>query len=258
MNVLELMQNAAKIYLDLAYPDGPSKSVREKMQAFALISDDESLLASPLMERENTRYCMRLGNAAYPHMKLTFSIEDKRPVFYVDAHDSHFSVSKDIPGYDRLVLMREQNQALKKRIERSWKRAGIPIFGEVSPEVDKKKTCTDKIILAIDDEVQILDILGIIVQSLGAKFLRAQSISDAKRICGEREHIDAIFCDVMMPEESGYDFVAWLKQEESTIPVYFITGLTAEHVVADGVQAILQKPFSAKSILRIIRKLPDN
>ena len=62
----------------------------------------------------------------------------------------------------------------------------------------------------------------------------------------------------MMPGESGEVFVAWLKEAHPEVPVYFITGLSQEDIGKIQIAEVLQKPFSAKSVMRIMKSLRQN
>ena len=263
MNLLQQTQIAAEIYLKFAYPKGPPKKVLKQIKEFRELQSDEALLVWPAIEKEETRYCFRMGNQNYPHMKLTFSLEDSHPIFYVDVHDSHFSLPPGVPGYDKLQALRKSNKKLKQDIEAAWAAEKLPIFGQQSREFkDENRNCAGMKVLAVDDEIQILDMLKIIVTSLGGEFLRAESAAQARDLIKDRKNLPhLIFCDIMMPEESGYEFASWLKKEEYGVPIFFITGLTVEKLDEKldiiNLAKVLQKPFSAKSVIEIMKTFAD-
>jgi len=256
MNLLQSVKLATQIYLKKAYENGPPAGVSEKVDALENLKVDAKFLAWGVLEREGNRYSFRLGNLGYPHMKLVFLLENDRPVFYVDAHDSHFNLPAGVPGYDKLMTLRQSNKQMKQRIEAAMAAANLPIFGRM-PSVGKlKKICAGMTVLAIDDEVQILEMLGLIVTNLGAVFLSAQSAEEGRGLIASKGLPDLIFCDIMMPKESGYDFVAWLKKKKIVIPVFFITGYALNQVYKDGYAEVLQKPFSARSVMQIMKSVP--
>ena len=256
MNLLQLVQLAIQVYLKNAYPQGaPAEAIETANQANAFESDEE-LLSWSEFEVEDQRYHLRLGNHEYPHMKMVFLLEDNRPLFYVDAHDSHFQLSKNSPDYSKIIALRKVNGKLKQVIEIAWSAEKLPLFARNTNLRDLKKDCKGLTVLAIDDEIQILEMLGIIVKSLGAVFLRAQSAAEARHQIGASGLPDLIFCDIMMPDESGYDFVNWFREQGyQSIPIYFITGYALGQVYEDGFTEVLQKPFSAKSIMKIMKSL---
>lgn len=253
MNLLQSVKLATQIFLKKAYPDGPPKPVQEKVDALETLREEDALISWSALEREGNRYSFRLGNSGYPHMKLVFLLESSRPVFYVDAHDSHFNLPPGVPGFDKLMALRQSNKSLKQLIEGAWAAANLVIFGQQVSAINLKKVCSGMRVLAVDDEVQILEMLGLIITNLGAEFLSAQSAEEGRNLIDKHGLPDLIFCDIMMPRESGYDFVNWLKSQSYSVPLYFITGYALNQVYKDGYAEVLQKPFSAKSVMGIMK-----
>jgi len=254
MNLLELARKAAQAYLRHAYPDTPPEAARDKVQKLGSLTTESALFDLPELEKEGGRYFLRLGNVRYPHMKLAFTLDGGQPQFYVDAHDAHFNLPPNTPGFDKLLELREYNRGLKQTIENDWDRHGVPVFGRAKQQLLHHKICQGMRVLAIDDEPQILDMLYIIVASLGAKLYRAESAAEAREAIARHGAPHVILCDIMMREESGYEFVAWLKQQRLNAPVYYLTGLSLDQVDREGVEGVLQKPFSAKSVMSILKK----
>lgn len=255
MKLLQSVKLATEIFLKKAYPEGIPGNVSEKVDALGELREDYELISWSVLEKEGNRYSFRLGNRNYPHMKLVFLLENERPVFYVDAHDSHFNLPAGVPGYDRLMALRKGNKELKQHIEGAFAAANLPVFGGTASAAGLKKVCKGMRVLAVDDEVQILEMLGLIVTNLGAEFYSGQSAEEGRNIIRTHGLPDLIFCDIMMPRESGYDFVAWLKNENYMVPLYFITGYALNQVYKDGYAEVLQKPFSAKSVMQIMKSV---
>ena len=254
MNLMQQVQLATLSYLKLAYPGGTPKRIEKKVEELQEIDSKLGLLQWSGLEREENRYNFRLGNEQYQHMKLVFILEEGRPVFYVDAHDDHFKISPSVPGYEKLLAIREANRKLKKAIETAWVGEKLSIFGRQVVVPNQKKICCGTKVLVVDDEDQILDMLTLIVTSVGGQIMRAHSAEEGRKVIRQQGTPHLILCDIMMPGESGYEFVSWLKQEQVDAPVYFITGLTLEKVKKNGVCDVLQKPFSAKDIMGLMRR----
>ena len=115
---------------------------------------------------------------------------------------------------------------------------------------DKKKEFT---ILITDDEKTNLDILGSI---LAPTYNLLISRSGARALDLAREHKpDLILLDVLMPEMTGFDVIAKLKETKETenIFVIFITGLTSiedeEKGFFLGAVDYITKPFN-KAIVK--------
>lgn len=255
MNLLQQIQLATQIFLKHAYPDGIPGKIKDKVDELKNIETREALLHWSGLEVEDKRYNLRLGNASYPHMKLVFTLGPEDTIFYVDAHDSHFSLPPDMPGYDQFQKLRETNKKMKAAIEASWASEKLPVFGQPKSIITIKRICEGLRVLAVDDEPQILDMLCIITTSIGAVFQKALSAEEARQIIKQNGLPDLLFCDIMMPGESGYDFVAWFSQEYPQVPVYFITGLAQEKIGKIKIAEVLQKPFSARDVIKILKSL---
>jgi DNA-binding response OmpR family regulator len=77
-------------------------------------------------------------------------------------------------------------------------------------------------ILVIEDDPSILRLYGIILRKAGYETLEAQNGLDAWDIM-EKEYVDLIITDVMMPEMDGYEFVRLLRETNPVMPVLMIT-----------------------------------
>ena len=131
-----LLDQACRIFLELAYPDGrhtipPPKGV---FLSLPLEAPLEMVLRPPLCHPLPARsggirgYALRLGSAAHPHLKLQIvSHEDGSCVFSVDTHDAVFLDPRD-PNSGRWNQLQQSNRELKERIERAWEEAGLLTF----------------------------------------------------------------------------------------------------------------------------------
>ena len=146
-----MLLDAVRLYLEEAYGESPVPPEVRKRLAWG---DGESLAdlaagpgpnpngaggaGAPGFERTPTdappRECrhlrLRLGNRAYPHMKLAV---DRIPetddwVLAVDCHDRHILASVPPDQRGALEALFRENAALKTRIERRWTEAGQPTF----------------------------------------------------------------------------------------------------------------------------------
>ncbi|MBN1553430.1 MAG: hypothetical protein JXA11_01700 [Phycisphaerae bacterium] len=70
----------------------------------------------------------RLGNFAYPHMKLRVSRPPNRPVFLfsVDAHDAILQARPGTPDYAMLQELKANNAKIVEAIHSDWDAAGLP------------------------------------------------------------------------------------------------------------------------------------
>ena len=112
-------------------------------------------------------------------------------------------------------------------------------------------------ILVIDDDTRLRNLLQ--------RFLREQSfaVSTAKaapeaRMLLEQYKFDILIVDVMMPGESGIEFLKKLRQEDN-VPVIMLTamGETADRIngLENGADDYLPKPFEPKELVLRIRNI---
>jgi hypothetical protein len=131
------LRQAVDIYMRGAYSDGqPPEVVRRRLEWDPGL-DADSLLCHPPFERagksrsNNTAiYALRLGNSAYPHMKLQVQPWPNQAGFMlsVNTHDQVLSLDPDAEDMPAFRAIQKENQRLKEEIEEAWDRAGLPTF----------------------------------------------------------------------------------------------------------------------------------
>ena len=134
---LDLLRQAAGLYLDLAYPAGVVPEVVRRRLAWRDDCPAGELLAGPPFERAGKApgqatpiYALRLGNHRYPHMKLQIQPwpNDAGFLLSVNTHDQVAGVN--LSEVDALAFreLQAENQKLKESIEQAWDEAGLPTF----------------------------------------------------------------------------------------------------------------------------------
>lgn len=94
-------------------------------------------------------------------------------------------------------------------------------------------------VLIIDDEEKLRSLLGRIIKSEGFEVLEAGDLkSGLKKL--EQHTVDAVLCDVKLPDGNGVAFVSKIKEQHPLIEVIL---LTAYGNIADGVQAMKNGAF---------------
>lgn len=105
--------------------------------------------------------------------------------------------------------------------------------------------------LIVDDEKQMLSIVGFALEVQGFDFLEASSVPDAWRILSSR-HIDIVVLDVMMPSGSGIDLVKRIRATSNDVPIILLTALGEERDRIAGLEAgaddYVTKPFSPREL----------
>lgn len=190
----ELVNRAIEIYLKHAYQNAPqakgrrvpefpaAKSLRQILSEAHPFEDltggtPTSIAANPVPVAggEAPRvYALRLGNSAYPHMKLAV-MEAYFPgefVFAVDRHDT-FHFDPHLPGYDAWCELKEINRIVKEAVEDAWHKAGIPTLRGLRedrfdrPDLVRELRAEGHTLLVLDDDQHRAEILGGILRQAG-------------------------------------------------------------------------------------------
>lgn len=125
---------------------------------------------------------------------------------------------------------------------------------------DQGRGQTSKAIAIIDDDELIQDSLQDLIESAG---LVARCFGSAEEFLGSDLHRRAacVIADICMPEMSGLELQARLKEEESNIPIIFITvhGDARMRIQAmrEGAVEFLAKPFDHQLLLKTVRAALD-
>ena len=87
-------------------------------------------------------------------------------------------------------------------------------------------TATERRILVVDDDEDILTLVCLVLESEGYRPIPARDGLDALQILNEREPPSLILLDIMMPRMNGEELVSALKASSrlSTIPVVVMSG----------------------------------
>lgn len=118
-------------------------------------------------------------------------------------------------------------------------------------------------VLFIDDDMHILELISMVLESEGFDVVRAANGQEGKAAMLDRTQpppFDVIMVDLMMPVMDGLRFLRWLRKDaESRIPVLVLTGRcgtdTVEAVKQAGGDALLFKPIDVSKIVAQLRLL---
>ncbi|RMF46088.1 MAG: response regulator [Anaerolineae bacterium] len=106
-----------------------------------------------------------------------------------------------------------------------------------------------KHILVLDDDLFTRKLIGMMLERAGYRVSMAANAQEAMAVLRQTPPVDAITCDLMMPDVDGLHFIETLKQEAqfAHIPVVVITAAGLQGAIEKaqeaGVAAIIEKPF---------------
>jgi two-component system cell cycle sensor histidine kinase/response regulator CckA len=137
-------------------------------------------------------------------------------------------------------------------------------FKEVVKEKSFEKTLLkgSETILIIDDEDMIIDVTSRMLKKLGYKFLIAQSGHEALELfAAEKNHIDLVILDMIMPSMGGKDIYEALKKINPDVKILLSSGYSisgeAMELINRGCNGYIQKPFSYAQLSLRMREILD-
>ncbi len=118
-------------------------------------------------------------------------------------------------------------------------------------------------ILLVDDEPVVLDVCARILDQLGYRIFTAGSGKEALESFKEnRDRIDLVILDMVMPEMGGGETYNRLKTIDPGVKVLLSTGYSldgqAREIMDRGCDSFVQKPFSPEQLSRKIREILDS
>ncbi len=118
------------------------------------------------------------------------------------------------------------------------------------------------IILAIDDDQDILDYFTMVLENEGYTVLTAPTAEEGL-VAFKANDVDLVFVDLMMEEvDAGTSLVKEIKALGSKVPIYMVTSVgDSFNMNADysqlGLKGILQKPVDPKNLLKLVKRALD-
>ena len=113
-------------------------------------------------------------------------------------------------------------------------------------------------ILVADDDKHTRMLLRAVLESENYTVSTAENGEQALELL-DREHIDLVILDVMMPEMDGYEFTRIVRQTDSMLPILMVT---AKHLPEDekkgflvGTDDYITKPIDEEKLLLRIKAL---
>ena len=113
-------------------------------------------------------------------------------------------------------------------------------------------------ILVAEDDRNLKKLIVTVLRQNGYRTFEAENGSAALKTA-QREHIDLVITDVMMPEMDGYELTERLRQDNQTLPILMIT---ARETLADkrrgflvGTDDYMVKPIEPDELLMRVKAL---
>jgi len=143
-------------------------------------------------------------------------------------------------------------------------RVYLPLSDSVSEPVAKKlipdMNGHGETILLVDDEESLRSATSEVLKSMGYRVIEASNGDEAlTAFKANRDQIDLIISDVIMPRMGGLELMTQVKKLDQTMPVMLITGYDRDHVMnknllREGCQ-LLNKPFNFDILSQTIQAM---
>jgi PAS domain S-box-containing protein len=117
-------------------------------------------------------------------------------------------------------------------------------------------------VLVVEDEEVVRKLIDQALRKYGYEVLEAASGAEALQVCeAHRTRIPLMITDVVMPQMSGRELAARLRDQHPETRVLYMSGYTDDAVVRHGLldasMSFLQKPFTPGVLVRKVRETLD-
>ncbi len=131
---------------------------------------------------------------------------------------------------------------------------------ELRKQTNESKPKVSETILVVDDAAVVLQMIQDTLTSYGYKVYAADTASTALQLFEQhKDEIDLLISDVIMPEMHGPEIYYRIQATSPDIPVLFISGyadgFTLEEVRSMESVSFLQKPFTVRNLIRMVRNI---
>jgi PAS domain S-box-containing protein len=109
-------------------------------------------------------------------------------------------------------------------------------------------------VLLVEDNLEVQEIVGMLLDQLGYRVFRAQSAAAALQLLQSGEAIDLVFSDIVMPGAlDGLALARRVKSEYPDIAVLLTSGYTKAVNAREAGFTVLRKPYQLPTLARAIR-----
>ena len=127
------------------------------------------------------------------------------------------------------------------------------------PLIDGKPPRGRETVLVVEDNPEVQEVAGLLLDQLGYRVLHADSAAAALELLGSGERIDLVFTDVVMPGEiDGLDLARRLKEMYPDIAVLLTSGYAKAWHTLEAGMPIVRKPYQLQTLARAIREALDS
>jgi CheY-like chemotaxis protein len=127
---------------------------------------------------------------------------------------------------------------------------------QMAVQADVERTSTA---LVVDDEPVICEYLAEVLRDFGMNVLCAQTVREAMEIAHRKIAIDVAFVDLNLPDRSGLELIAELRQVRPELRVVIASTYSAmagaDSLDSSTTELVLGKPYNPESIAKILVRM---
>jgi CheY-like chemotaxis protein len=109
-------------------------------------------------------------------------------------------------------------------------------------------------VLLVDDDLEVREIARAMLEEMGALVIEAAAAHDAVLMVRTEPGIDLVLADYTMPHMTGVELAEQVATLLPGVPVVLMTGYSVTTLgdISPAVRAVLQKPFRAEAMARVM------
>jgi two-component system response regulator FixJ len=115
-----------------------------------------------------------------------------------------------------------------------------------------------RVIAVVDDDEAVRDSLAFLLTVTGHKVAAYASAADFLARC-DLSQVAGLILDHHMPQQTGLELLATLREHGRTLPVLLVTGSQSPEIIARagmlGVDRVLEKPVSDAGLMEFVERV---
>ena len=112
-------------------------------------------------------------------------------------------------------------------------------------------------VLVVDDEPDVLMLTCTALEDAGFDVIQAKDVPQARKLLLS-EIPDVIVTDIMMPDESGFSLIKFIRENSGikNTPIIVTSVMDSEaEIFQQGADAYLPKPFTPEELIKMVNDL---
>lgn len=111
-----------------------------------------------------------------------------------------------------------------------------------------------KRVLLVDDDAEVRFVVARVIDHLGHACVEAERVTEGQKLIEAGEQFDLIMSDCEMPDGTGPQFAAWLRERGVTTPIALISGSMTIKIPPGVTDVVFQaKPFTISELKALIQ-----